>query len=307
MTEPPAPAPAATRRAGFAALVGRPNVGKSTLLNALLGRKISIATRKPQTTRHRILGIQQREAAQIAYVDTPGLHANARTAMNRYMNETAGSALSDVDVVVFVTEAGRWLEADAQVLRRLEATRSPVIAAINKADRLRDKNRLLPEIAAMAERRELAAVVPVSAQRADNLEALEAAVIEQLPMGPPLFPPDQLSDRDERFMAAELVREQLTLMLGDELPYASTVEIEAYEQAGRLRRIAAIIWVERVGQRRIVIGEGGERIKRIGAAARHEMARVFDGRIYLKLWVKVREGWSDDARLLRSLGYTPPQ
>ncbi|AGY92206.1 hypothetical protein SPICUR_06190 [Spiribacter curvatus] len=285
------------------ALVGRPNVGKSTLLNALLGQKISIATRKPQTTRHRILGIHQRDDAQIVYVDTPGLHEGGKTAMNRYMNDAAGSALSDVDVVVFLIEAGRWTEADEQVLRRLQAIDTPVIAVINKADRLRDKNQLLPEIELMSKRFGFAAVVPVSALKSDNLQALEGSLIEQLPAGPPLFPRDQVTDRDERFMATELVREQLTLMLGDELPYASTVEIEAFEQEGQLRRIAVIVWVERVGQRRIVIGEGGEQAKRIGAAARRQMEHLFGGRVYLKLWVKVREGWSDDARMLKSLGY----
>ncbi|WP_041381768.1 GTPase Era [Spiribacter curvatus] len=288
---------------GFVALVGRPNVGKSTLLNALLGQKISIATRKPQTTRHRILGIHQRDDAQIVYVDTPGLHEGGKTAMNRYMNDAAGSALSDVDVVVFLIEAGRWTEADEQVLRRLQAIDTPVIAVINKADRLRDKNQLLPEIELMSKRFGFAAVVPVSALKSDNLQALEGSLIEQLPAGPPLFPRDQVTDRDERFMATELVREQLTLMLGDELPYASTVEIEAFEQEGQLRRIAVIVWVERVGQRRIVIGEGGEQAKRIGAAARRQMEHLFGGRVYLKLWVKVREGWSDDARMLKSLGY----
>ncbi|KAF0280531.1 GTPase Era [Spiribacter aquaticus] len=289
---------------GFVALVGRPNVGKSTLLNAVLGQKVSIATRKPQTTRHRILGIHQRDDAQIVYVDTPGLHEGGRTAMNRYMNEAAGSALGDVDVVVFMIEAGRWTDADKRVLQRLQTVRAPVVAVINKADRLRDKNRLLPEIEALAGRYDFAAVVPVSALKSDKLDALESALIEALPRGPALFPRDQITDRDERFMATELIREQLTLMLGDELPYASTVEIEAFEQEGQLRRIAAIIWVERVGQRRIVIGEGGEQAKRIGAAARLQMEHLLGGRVYLKLWVKVREGWSDDARLLKSLGYS---
>ncbi len=292
---------------GFVALVGRPNVGKSTLLNAVLGQKVSIATRKPQTTRHRILGIHQRDDAQIVYVDTPGLHEGGRTAMNRYMNEAAGSALGDVDVVVFMIEAGRWTDADERVLRRLQTVKAPVVAVINKADRLRDKNQLLPEIEALSKRFEFAAVVPVSALKSDKLDALESALIEALPRGPALFPRDQITDRDERFMATELIREQLTLMLGDELPYASTVEIEAFEQEGQLRRIAAIIWVERVGQRRIVIGEGGEQAKRIGAAARLQMEHLLGGRVYLKLWVKVREGWSDDARLLKSLGYSADQ
>ena len=288
---------------GFVALVGRPNVGKSTLLNALLGQKVSIATRKPQTTRHRILGIHHRPDAQIIYVDTPGLHDGGRTAMNRYMNDAAGSALADVDVVVMLTEAHRWTPQDQAVLERLERVRSPVIAALNKVDRTADKQRLLPAIAEMDQRREFAAVVPVSATKHDNLDALEAAVIAHLPEGPPLFPAEQISDRGEQFMAAELIREQLMRHLGDELPYASTVELEAFEQEGRLRRIAAIIWVERPGQRRIVIGEGGEMTKRIGAAARREMERLFKARVYLKLWVKVREGWSDDTRVLQALGY----
>jgi len=288
---------------GFVALVGRPNVGKSTLLNALLGQKVSIATRKPQTTRHRILGIHHRPDAQIIYVDTPGLHEGGRTAMNRYMNDAAGSALADVDVVVMLTEAHRWTPQDQVVLERLERVRSPVIAVLNKVDRTADKQRLLPAIAEMDQRREFAAVVPVSATKHDNLDALESAIIARLPEGPPLFPPEQISDRGEQFMAAELIREQLMLHLGDELPYASTVELEAFEQEGRLRRIAAIIWVERPGQRRIVIGEGGEMTKRIGAAARREMERLFKARVYLKLWVKVREGWSDDTRMLQALGY----
>lgn len=288
---------------GFVALVGRPNVGKSTLLNALLGQKVSIATRKPQTTRHRILGIHHRPDAQIIYVDTPGLHDGGRTAMNRYMNDAAGSALADVDVVVMLTEAHRWTPQDQVVLERLERVRSPVIAVLNKVDRTADKQRLLPAIAEMDQRREFAAVVPVSATKHDNLDALESAIIARLPEGPPLFPPEQISDRGEQFMAAELIREQLMLHLGDELPYASTVELEAFEQEGRLRRIAAIIWVERPGQRRIVIGEGGEMTKRIGAAARREMERLFKARVYLKLWVKVREGWSDDTRMLQALGY----
>lgn len=295
------------RPTGFVALVGRPNVGKSTLLNSLLGRKVSITTRKPQTTRHRILGIHHRDDAQIIYVDTPGLHEGGRSAMNRYLNEAAGSALSDVDAIGFVTEAGRWTEADERVLQRLEGSATPVVAILNKVDRIKDKNQLLPAIAEMNTRYHFAAVVPVSAAKSDNLEALEATLIEHLPEGPALFDKDQVTDRSERFMAAELVREPLTLMLGDELPYASTVEVEAFEQEGKLRRISAIIWVERTGQRRIVIGEGGERIKAIGSAARKEMERIFGGRVYLQLWVKVREGWSDDARMLQSLGYSSDQ
>lgn len=292
-----------TLRSGFVGLVGRPNVGKSTLLNALLGQKVSIVTRKPQTTRHRILGIHNLPGAQIAYVDTPGLHRGKRSAMNRYLNEAAASALADVDALVFVVDGGRWTEEDDAVLERLRQVPSPVVLVINKVDRLRDKRRLLPLIERLGALHDFAAVVPLSAERADNLLALEEELLKLLPEGPALFPRDQVTDRGERFMAAELVREQLMAALGEELPYASTVEIEAFEQAGRLRRIAAVIWVERPGQRRIVIGEGGKRIKHVGRAARQEMERLFDGRVYLQLWVKVREGWSDDERILRTLGY----
>ncbi|MGD8430499.1 MAG: GTPase Era [Ectothiorhodospiraceae bacterium] len=290
-------------RCGFVALVGRPNVGKSTILNALLGQKVSIVSRKPQTTRHRILGIHNTSRAQIVYVDTPGVHAAEKTAMNRYLNRAAAQALADVDAAVFVVDAQRWTDEDQLVLDALERCRAPVILAVNKVDRIKDKAALLPKIEELSRLREFAAVVPVSATRGTNLEALEDELTALLPESHPLFPYEQITDRSERFMAAELVREQLMTALGDELPYASTVEIEAYEQEGRLRRIAAVIWVERSGQRKIVIGQGGSRIKGVGRTAREEMERLFGGRVYLKLWVKVREGWSDDERALRSLGY----
>ncbi|WP_435103766.1 GTPase Era [Arhodomonas sp. AD133] len=290
-------------RSGFVALVGRPNAGKSTLLNALLGQKVSIVTRKPQTTRHRIIGVHHRDGAQIVYVDTPGLHRAAGTAMNRYLNEAASQALADVDVVVVVVDATRWTEDDDLVLKRLAGRSAPVILAVNKVDRVKEKSRLLPLIERLTTRHDFAAVVPVSARRGTNLEALEGEITSRLPEGPALFPEDQVTDRSERFMAAELVREQLMTALGQELPYATTVEIEAFEEEGRLRRIAAVVWVERAGQKKIVIGEGGRRLKHVGRAAREEMERLFDARVYLKLWVKVREGWSDDERALRSLGY----
>ncbi len=290
-------------RSGFVALVGRPNAGKSTLLNALLGQKVSIVTRKPQTTRHRIIGVHHREGAQIVYVDTPGLHRAAGTAMNRYLNEAASQALADVDVVVALVDATRWTEDDDLVLKRLAGSSAPVILAVNKVDRIKEKSRLLPLIERLTQRHDFAAVVPVSARRGTNLEALESEITSRLPEGPELFPEDQVTDRSERFMAAELVREQLMTALGQELPYATTVEIEAFEEEGRLRRIAAVVWVERAGQKKIVIGEGGRRLKHVGRAAREEMERMFDARVYLKLWVKVREGWSDDERALRSLGY----
>ncbi len=290
-------------RCGFAALVGRPNVGKSTLLNAFLQHKVSIVTRKPQTTRHRIIGVRNRDDAQVIYVDTPGLHRVEKTAMNRLLNRTAGQALADVDVVVFVVDARRWTDEDDLVQQRLERARAPVIVALNKVDLIKDKQTLLPLIQRLDERLRPVAVVPVSAQRATNVDALEGEIVQRLPSSPRLFPEDRLTDRSERFMAAELVREQLMSGLGEELPYATTVEVEAFEEAGRLRRIAAVIWVERAGQKRIVIGEGGQRLKQIGRRARLEMERLFDARVHLELWVKVREGWSDDERALKSLGY----
>jgi len=290
-------------RSGFVAIVGRPNVGKSTLLNALLGQKVSIVTRKPQTTRHRIVGVHNLGDTQIVYVDTPGMHREEKRMMNRYLNQAAAQALADVDAVVLVVDARRWTDEDEMVLERLEGVTAPVLLAVNKVDRIPQKETLLPLMDRLAARRDFAAVVPLSAARGVNLEALEEEIAALMPSGPALFPEDQVTDRSERFMAAELVREQLMTALGEELPYATTVEIEAFEEEGRLRRIAAVVWVERPGQKRIVIGEGGQRLKHVGKGARKEMERLFDARVYLKLWVKVREGWSDDARALRSLGY----
>ncbi len=293
----------ATLRCGFAALVGRPNVGKSTLLNALLARKVSIVTRKPQTTRHRIIGVHNRDDGQIIYVDTPGLHRAEKTTMNRMLNRTAAQALVDVDVAVFVIDARRWTDEDDLVLERLRRGRAPVIVALNKIDRIADKATLLPQIERLSQCIETVAMVPLSAHRGTNLAALETEIMACLPESPRLFPEDQLTDRSERFMAGELVRGQLMTGLGEELPYATTVEIEAFEQAGRLRRIGAVVWVERAGQKKIVIGQGGQRLKQIGSPARREMERHFDARVHLELWVKVREGWSDDERALKSLGY----
>jgi GTP-binding protein Era len=290
-------------RCGFAALVGRPNVGKSTLLNALLERKVSIVTRKPQTTRHRIIGVHNRADGQIVYVDTPGLHRGEKTTMNRMLNQTAVQALGDVDVAVFVVDARRWSDEDELVLERLRQGRAPVIIALNKIDRVADKTTLLPQIERLSKRIDTVAIVPLSAQRSLNLESLEAEILRCLPESPRLFPEDQITDRSDRFMAGELVREQLMTSLGEELPYATTVEIEAFEEAGRLRRIAAVIWVERGGQKKIVIGQRGQRLKQVGTAARIEMERHFRARVHLQLWVKVREGWSDDERALKSLGY----
>lgn len=293
-------------RCGFVALVGRPNVGKSTLLNALLGQKVTIVSRKPQTTRHRILGIHTIVGAQIIYVDTPGLHRQKNTAMNRFLNRAATSALADADVAVFLVDAQRWTQEDELVLERLASFTNPIILALNKIDRLRTKQTLLPHIERLSGKRDFTAVVPVSASHGINLPALEAEIIQRLPWSTAYFPQEQITDRSERFMAAELIREQLIKTLGQELPYASTVAIEAFEQQGRLRRIAAVIWIERSGQKPIVIGHKGQRLKQIGSRAREEMEALFGAVVYLQLWVKVRQGWSDDERALCSLGYAEP-
>ncbi len=288
---------------GYIAIVGRPNVGKSTLMNHILGQKISITSHKPQTTRHRILGIKTTEALQAVYVDTPGLHLNAKKAVNRYMNRAAATSLDDVDLILFVVEAGRWTDEDEHVLKHLKQARAPVLAVVNKIDRVADKEQLLPFMAQLSERMNFAAVVPLSALKRKNIDALERQVAALLPAGPPLFPPDQITDRTERFLAAELVREKLMRILGKELPYALTVEIERFvEEEGRLE-IHALIWVERQSQKGIVIGKGGHVLKEIGRQARLDMARLFDQSVHLQLWVKVKEGWSDDDRALASLGY----
>lgn len=289
---------------GYVALVGRPNVGKSTLMNHLIGQKISITSDKPQTTRHRILGIKSTPEYQAVYVDTPGLHLNAKKAVNRYMNKAARSVLPDVDLIIFVVEAGRWTEEDENVLQFLKSGSAPVVLAINKVDRFKDKGELLPILQEYAGKMNFAEIVPVSALRRANLESLEGVVARHLPQGDPFFPEEQITDRSERFLAAEIVREKLMRTLGQELPYALTVEIEQFKPEGQLVNIAAVIWVERDSQKKIVIGKGGANLKKIGQLARVDMERLFDSKVYLQLWVKVKEGWSDDERALSSLGYT---
>lgn len=292
-------------RCGFAALVGRPNVGKSTLLNALVGAHLSIVSPKPQTTRHRILGIATRPAGQILYVDTPGLHRGARRALNHSLNRAARAAIADVDVAVQVAEAGRWTDEDSSVHAALAEHARPRLLAVNKIDRQKDKRALLPYVAAVVERHPFDAVFYVSALRNEGMAELEFAILERLPAREPLYAEDELTDRSERFLAAELVREQLMLRLAQELPYATTVEIEQFvEREDGMAEIHAAIWVEREGQKAIVIGEGGAMLKVVGSAARRGMERLFARRVHLRLWVKVREGWSDDASALRRLGLT---
>lgn len=295
---------AVTTHCGLVAIVGRPNVGKSTLLNHLVGQKLSITSRKPQTTRHRLLGITTRDNAQIIYVDTPGLHSrNADKAINRYMNRTVTSVIRDVDVILFVVDQLHWTEADEEVLQALQNTRAPVLLIINKTDQVSDKESLLPAIEAHAARYSFREVVPLSALKGHNVRKLEDTITRYLPAGHFLFPEDQITDRNARFLAAEFVREKITRQLGQELPYGVTVEIEEFRQKGDVLHISALILVERKGQKRIIIGSGGSRLKLIGAEARREMERLFESRVMLQLWVKVKAGWSDDERALRSLGY----
>ena len=293
-------------RAGYVALLGRPNVGKSTLLNRLIGQKISITAPKPQTTRHVILGIQTLPDAQIIYVDTPGLHRRGQRAMNRYLNRAAAGVLGYVDVVVFLIEALRWIEEDQDVLQRLTEFGKPVVLAVNKVDRLTDKRRLLPFLQEMAAKRLFTEVVPLAAINGDNVAALEQVITRLLPIGERIFPEDQITTISERFMAAELIREKLTRLLREELPYALTVEIEQFVEEGRLVRIHAVIWVERNSQKGIVIGEKGVTLREVGRQAREDLERLLDRKVFLETWVKVREGWSDDERALRSLGYGDP-
>jgi len=292
-----------SHRCGFVAIVGRPNVGKSTLLNHLLGQKLSITSRKPQTTRHRLLGIKTTHDAQILYVDTPGLHLGGRRAINRIMNRAAATAIHDVDVVVFMVEAMTWIPEDSYVLDRLRDVPVPVILVVNKVDRVSGKPELLPYLADAAQRMEFAEVVPVSAKKGDNLQTLEGQVIRRLPEAASLFPEDQLTDRSERFMAAEIIREKLMRRLGQEIPYRLSVEIERFIEQGGLVTIDAVIWVERPGQKAIVIGKGGRILKSVGAEARQDLERLLDKKVYLQTWVKVKEGWSDDERALRKMGY----
>jgi GTP-binding protein Era len=288
---------------GYVAIVGRPNVGKSTLLNRILGQKISITANRPQTTRHRILGVKTDQSCQIVYVDTPGLHLDGKRAINRYMNRTAAGSITDVDIVLFVVDAMRWTEEDDLVLEKLEQATVPVILVVNKIDSIKHKEDLLPHLKILSEKRNYLQVIPLSAQTGEGVDRLEAEVKLVLPVSPPFFPEDQITDRSERFLAAELVREKLVRSLVKELPYSTTVEIEKFSMENDVRHIHAVIWVEREGQKGIVIGKKGQQLKRIGELARKDMERAFDGKVFLQLWVKVRSGWSDDERALRSLGY----
>ncbi len=290
-------------RTGYIAIIGRPNVGKSTLLNHILGEKISITSRKPQTTRHRILGVKTMGEFQFIYVDTPGLHDHEGRALNRYMNRTALSAIHDVDVIVFVVDALRWTEGDDWILTRLSQSKAPIILAVNKIDKLSDRSQLLPYLEASAKRHDFFKIIPISAKNGDQLIELQKSAGECLPQHPHLFPPDQLTDRSDRFIAAENIREKLMRVLGQELPYSLSVTIDAFEEEEKIVRIAATIWVEKVSQKPIIIGEEGSRLKMVGQRSRLDLEKYLDKKVFLKLWVKVKTGWSDDEKSLHQLGY----
>ncbi len=295
-----------TFRCGHVGIVGRPNVGKSTLLNTLIGQKISITAPKPQTTRHSLIGVKTLPEAQILYVDTPGLHKDTGRAMSRVLNRAAQGILEGVDVLVFVIEGMRWTEEDAAVLDRIEHAKVPVILAINKVDLTPDKDELLPFLQSVAEFYPFAEIIPISARRSSNLARLEAAVAERLPEGEAMYDEDTMTTSSSRFMAAEFIREQITRLSHEEVPYGVTVEIENYAIDGKMIRIDALIWVEREGQKGILIGKDGEMLKEIGRRARINIENLQGMKVFLRLWVKVKGGWSDDERALRALGYGDP-
>jgi GTP-binding protein Era len=296
-------ADAVVSRCGTVAIVGRPNVGKSTLLNRLIGQKLAITSHKAQTTRHAILGIKTRAEGQILFVDTPGIHQRGANALNRYLNRAARTAIADTDLCLFVVEALRWTDEDASALQAVVNAGVPVIAAVNKVDRVANKPDLLPYLQALGERHGFLDLIPISATRGDQVEALEMALIRALPVGEPAFPDDQVTDRSERFFAAELVREQLVQRYGEELPYRTTVEIERFEETGGRYKIHALIWVERPSQKAIIIGRHGEAIKAAATQARLEMQKLFGCPVHLEVWVKVKKSWSSDEAALGRLGY----
>lgn len=292
-----------TTKCGYVAVVGRPNVGKSTLINHILGQKLNITSRKPQTTRHTLLGIKTDENCQTIYVDTPGIHKSQKKALNRMMNRSAESVISDVDVIVFVVDKFKWTDEDQFVVEKLQKATCPVILVINKVDQLEDKEKLLPYIQEIANKMTFADIVPLSALLGQAVDTLEKVIKSKLPEEMYFYDQDQLTDKSERFLAAELIREKIMRQLGDEVPYSSAVEIEEFKEQDHIIHISALILVERDSQKSIVIGNKGERLKLIGSEARKDIEILFDKKVMLKLWVKVKSGWSDDDRALRSLGF----
>ncbi len=295
--------PGNEKKCGYVAIIGRPNVGKSTLLNYILGQKLSITSKKPQTTRHQLLGIKTTDVAQVLYVDTPGIHGDEKKAINRYMNRSAKSVVRDVDVIVFVTDRTDWRPDDEIVAEGLAHASGNIIIAVNKIDLLKDKSQLLPRLSKLQDRFPDASLIPISAGAGENLSKLEQLVEEKLPYGPFLYADDPLTDRSERFLVSEIVREKIMRQLGDEIPYAVTIQIESFKKKGKILHIEAVIFVERDGQKAILIGKKGTKLKRIGSDARGDIEHLLDQKVMLNLWVKVKSGWSDDDRALKSLGY----
>ena len=292
------------QRCGYVAFIGRPNVGKSTLLNRLVGQKICITSRKPQTTRHRVLGIKTTKDTQFIFVDTPGMHIDDKHAMNRYMNQAAKTAVHDVDIIVFVIDGTGWTKGDDLVVERLEHTEAKIIIAVNKIDKLDKKEALLPLLQKLSELKNISEIIPLSATKGRHMDTLENTLKSMLPESEFIYDEEQVTDRSMRFIAAELIREKLIRRLGKELPYALTVEIEEYSVENEILQIGAVIWVERAGQKAIVIGKDGSMLKEIGRQSRLDLEKMLGQKVFVRLWVKVKEGWSDDARALRSLGYT---
>ncbi len=290
-------------KSGFVAIIGRPNVGKSTLLNSLIGEKLSITSPKPQTTRWQILGIKTLSHAQIIYVDTPGLHRQEKRAMNRYMNRIATAIILDADVIIFMIDAASWRGEDEMVLKKLHDTVKPVILVINKIDLVKDKAELLPIINKLKDKFHFTHIIPISAMKKENILHLEEEIAKLLPEGPQLFPEDQMTDKSLRFQIAEMIREKLIQVTEEELPYTTSVEIEQFQQGEKLTEIGAVIWVERQGQKIIIIGKKGARLKKVGIKARRDIEKLLQTKVFLRLWVKVKENWTDDERALRSLGY----
>lgn len=292
-----------SKRCGYIAIVGRPNVGKSTLLNHLIQQKISITSRKPQTTRFNVTGVKTKQDVQMIFVDTPGMHKLESKAINRYMNRVANSAVAGVDIVVFVVDRVAWTEEDELVLEKLKSLAENTLVVVNKVDKVLNKAILVPHVARLQQELSPAAIIPISALKNINLDVLEEEIVKRLPLGQHLYPEDQITDKSSRFMASELIREKIMRQLGAELPYQIAVEIEEFKLENNIIHISAVILAEREGQKRILIGEKGSRLKSIGTAAREDMEVMFDTKVMLKLWVKIKSGWSDDERALQSLGY----
>lgn len=291
-------------KCGYVAIIGRPNVGKSTLVNSLVGKKISIISPKPQTTRNQILGIKTIDAAQIVVIDTPGIHKAEKRAMNRYMNRLASSVMTDADIILFMIEALRWTDDDELILGKLKETSVPIILLINKVDKIKDKSKLLPFIDELKTKGHFTQIVPMSAKKVDNIGTLEKIIIQYLPENPHFYPAEQMTDKSEQFQIAELIREKLIMATEEELPYSTTVMIDSLVAEDKLVKISAVIWVEREGQKPIVIGKEGERLKKIGTSARKDIEKLLGKKVFLRLWVKVKSDWSDDERVLQGLGYT---